>query len=138
MEDFRKILQSKNLSVTKPRLDILSTLKEAGEPLTIDELTKKLSLPSHTTTVYRSLRALVDSGLVYQTDFRNGAAYYEFQEHHHHHHITCTQCKTRISVNVCVKQHIPLIETDTSFSITSHLLEFFGLCSQCQILPYKK
>ncbi len=133
MNQFRDILISKNLSVTQARLDMLTTLSRIHEPCTIEQLGKLLTKPVHTTTLYRSLKTLVDAGIVYQTDFRDGAAYFEFQgEDHHHHHLTCTLCKRRITINVCIDHFIPALEKDSGYLVTGHLLELFGICPQCK------
>lgn len=139
MEDFEKIIRRHQLSVTTARIDILTTLASSREPLTIEQLGKKLTKSVHTTTLYRSLKILVDSGIVYQTDFRDRAAYYEFQgDHHHHHHMVCTQCKQRVSIELCIHDMIPSVETSTGFHVTSHLLELFGLCKNCKKVSHDK
>ena len=131
MQVYKHLLQEQGISVTSARVDILALLDKKHEPLTIEDLRKHLSSSVHQTTLYRSLKVLVEAGIVYQTDFRDGAAYFEYQGKNHHHHMVCTSCKKRVSVDLCIATEFPSIEKKTSFTITNHMLELFGLCEQC-------
>jgi len=128
---YEKLLKQHKLSVTQHRKTILKTLAGINHPVTIDELSKKIQTGMNQTTLYRSLRALVDVGLIYQTDFHEGVSYYEFQGEHHHHHITCTKCKNRESVDLCFQKDIAKIADKKSFTITNHIFELFGVCKNC-------
>ncbi len=126
------MIKEKGLSLTKNRIDILGTLDVHKKPLTIDDIKKNLKIKMNTSTIYRSLKILVDSGLVYQTDFREGVSYFEFHgENEHHHHIICTTCKKRESINVCIDKIFPSLEKQTHYKITNHIFEIFGLCKTC-------
>lgn len=130
---FKKLLQEKGVQVTKQRIAILNTLKEIGEPATIESLQKNLSDSINVTTLYRSLSLLVEKGIVYQTDFRKGVAYYEYQERQkHHHHLICTTCDRTQGISFCPQIPTEKIESENKFSITSHSFEIFGLCIDCQ------
>lgn len=130
------VLESVGLRVTPQRLAILGILRNAGEPVSIDTIQKKVGTRANYVTLYRVLKQFVESGLVYQTDFREGKAYFEYQESgHHHHHITCTGCGVREATDDChetadnyahVTRHTKKFRT-----IQSHTLEFFGTCVGC-------
>lgn len=129
---FTTLLKEKNISVTKQRLHILTTLQHLSKPVTIETIRASLHTPIDTATLYRSLSVLVQSGIVYQTDFREGVAYYELQgENHHHHHLVCTECKTKQGFDYCPALPIHDIQDKTGFSITNHIFELFGLCKKC-------
>lgn len=81
--------------------------------------------------MYRSLKKLVDAGIVYQTDFRDGVSYFELQGDNHHHHVVCTECKSRKSIDMCVNKNFNKVEKDTGYTITNHIFELFGLCENC-------
>lgn len=129
---YRKIIKEKGLSLTEKRVDILRTLDISKKPLTIDNLKKKLATKMDTSTIYRSLKVLVDSGLIYQTDFREGVSYFEFhRENEHHHHIICTACKKREVIDICMNKTFPALEKKMGYKITNHIFEIFGLCKNC-------
>lgn len=129
--DYSSIIKEKGLSVTSKRISLLEALGRINKPITIEELKKHLTTTMDTSTIYRSLRVLVDAGVIYQTDFRDGVSYFEFQGDNHHHHLVCTLCKQRRSIDVCVDSHFPALEKDTGFTITNHIFELFGLCENC-------
>jgi Fe2+ or Zn2+ uptake regulation protein len=125
-------LRAKGLKVTDGRVAVLHGLMHAHEPMVIDQIAHMV--PSlNVVTLYRMLKQFVDCGLVYQTDFRAGKAYFEYQEHHHH-HIVCTSCGAQESVEQCVPDtYVQRVASNAKkFSaITTHALEFFGVCNKC-------
>ena len=131
MNKYRTLLSSKNISVTEARLEILAFLEEHKGPVKIDDIAQSLGARAHQTTLYRSLKVLVEKGLVYQTDFHDGAAYYEYQGEHHHHHLICTSCKKKTPTDFCMSGAFADIEKKNTFIITNHVFELFGLCKNC-------
>lgn len=126
------LLKQFNIQVTEQRKAILQVLVRSKKPMTIEDIKKKLIREINTSTLYRSLSCLVDAGLVYQTDFREGVAYFEFQEtDHHHHHIICTQCGKRDAIEICFSHEFPRVADQTGYRITNHIFEIFGVCKKC-------
>ena len=124
------IIRNAGLSVTRQRLEILQALAGLSEPSTVEDIGRRVDNNINTSTLYRSLQALVAAGIVYQTDFRDVVAYFELQDKHHH-HVVCTNCRRRKPVSVCVDSKLPAVEKETGYTITSHVLELFGLCDDC-------
>ncbi len=85
------------------------------------------------TTVYRSLEALVAQGLVQEVVLGDGERRYELvHPGEHHHHLVCEGCRKSVHLDEClVEQFEETIKTNYGFQIKSHLLELFGLCSDC-------
>ncbi len=127
----KNLLKQHKLSVTQQRITILEALMELKKPVTIEQLVQQLPQKIDTSTVYRTLATFVEKGLVYQTDFREGVAYFEFQGDHHHHHITCTSCHERQKLDWCLSKQFPRISSETGYTITNHMFEIFGLCENC-------
>lgn len=127
---YEQLIKQKNLSVTKQRIALLKALDSVKEPVTIEYLKSHVDAPMDTSTLYRSLRALVDTGIVYQTDFRDGVSYFELQTEHHH-HIVCTQCKKRDAIDACLSEKFSGIEKRTGYTIHNHIFEIFGVCNDC-------
>lgn len=120
------------LKHTNGRISVLHILLKAKGPLTIEEIQKQLKENVHTVTLYRMLRQFVEKGIVYQTDLRTGKAYYELQREHHH-HVTCTNCGLQEEVKACVARLQKNAEKEVKnfTSISTHSLEFFGVCDKC-------
>ena len=86
------------------------------------------------TTVYRTLRLLVESGLAREVRFGDTATYYEHHYNHEHHdHMICTGCGTILeffSPELEATQDKMADKFD--FLPTHHSLRIWGLCSKCQ------
>lgn len=130
--DLEKILKEKHLKSTKNRIVVLNFLIKKHKPLTAEEISKELKI--NIVTVYRILDKLVLGGIVYQTDFRQGKSFFEYQdEHHHHHHIICEKCNHREAVDYClnIKDFAKIVDKSSFRKIDGHILEFFGICKKC-------
>lgn len=128
---YKKILQQHNISVTKQRVILLEILDKVQKPITIEEIRLHIKGDINVTTIYRSLKRLVDVGIIYQTDFRDGVSYFEFQGDNHHHHITCVECKSRDHIDICITDESLSIAEKKGYSVTNHIFELFGLCKEC-------
>ena len=95
------------------------------------------------TTVYRTLDILVDIGLVYKLDFGDGRARYELAistgQENHHHHLVCTNCKKVIDYDDFIDDEVELLQRTEkglsdkyNFNIKNHLIQFYGICSDCK------
>ena len=126
------LIRGKGLKVTAQRRVILGFLIRSAMPLSIEEVRENIGASANPVTVYRVLEQFVRAGLVYQTDFRSGKAYFEYQKSSHH-HIVCTECGMREEVEVCVQiDENELADASKQFAnVTSHALEFFGVCKHC-------
>ena len=133
-EILKKILKSNDLKVTKPRLALLSTLRQLAQPVTISEIlsTDSINAVMNQTTAYRSLEQMVAKKILYKTHFQGEAAHYEWQDTHHH-HITCSTCGYREAIDSCPNDFGDkiLIKKTNFSSIGNHVLEFFGTCQKC-------
>lgn len=126
------LIREKGLKVTAQRRAILDFLVRSATPLSIEEVRESIGSSANPVTVYRVLEQFVRAGLIYQTDFRNGKAYFEYQKTSHH-HIVCTECGVREEVEVCVEiDEERLAASSGTFAVVrSHALEFFGICKHC-------
>ena len=131
LSSIKTTLRAAGLRATKPRVEILAYLAKAGRPLDAETVTQAVS--AHLVTVYRTLQDLANQGIIYQTDFRTGKAYFEYQQKHHH-HIICLICGQQEAIDLCLpNQLLKQVKTRTKkFSaVKNHTLEFFGHCCQC-------
>lgn len=96
------------------------------------------------TTVYRTLDVLSGLGMVHKFDFGDGRARYELAqgpkgEHPHHHHLVCTSCNRVIDYTDFIDDEVELLRRTEkglgekyNFKITSHVIQFYGLCAKCR------
>lgn len=106
------------------------------EPMTAYELIEllgKKGIHVNKTTVYRELEFLKTNELVREISIMGLSARYE-PSGHHHHHLICTRCDKWLPIEVnesfikSVKQSVRKHKA----LLTDHLLEFFGVCSNCR------
>lgn len=55
---------------------------------------------------------------------------------HHHDHLICTRCGTIIEFeNDRIEMLQDRVAKQNGFRVTSHKMELYGLCSECQLAP---
>jgi Fur family ferric uptake transcriptional regulator len=132
--------------ITVAREAILDILSQTEEHLSAEEVylaVHKVYPNVGLTTVYRTLELLVHMGLVFKFDFGDGRARYELSEGpkgtRHHHHLVCTSCGRVIDYTDFIDDEIELLgrtekglSNKFGFKITNHLIQFYGLCDECQ------
>jgi len=127
-------LEEKNLKHTKQRDVILDAFLDARGHATSEELyrlVREVNSNIGYTTVYRTLKLLVDAGIAQERHFDDGIARYEI-EHDHHDHLVCLEC------GKIVEFESPLIEAtqeqiaaEHSFTLKRHRHELYGYCAHC-------
>lgn len=141
IDDFKKMIRSMNLKITAQRLLILSSLhdgdKKSGERhVTAQELFEKVSVRDSSVgfaTVYRFLRDLAANELVTEVRMGGHASRYELTPKEHHDHLTCTKCgKICEFENEKIEELQSQVAKYFGFNLTGHVLELFGVCSDCQ------
>jgi len=86
-------------------------------------------------TVYRTLIALTDAGLLDSIGQHDGEATYRLCGGHHHHHLVCTSCRRVEELEECDLTPIERrIATQHDFQVDGHTLTFHGLCGTCRDL----
>lgn len=129
-ELFTDILHKASIKATVARTGICGALTKERYPISIKELGKKVSAPDQS-TLYRSLKTLVDKGLVREILVDKAEARYEIAfGRKHHHHIICTDCGAIDDIDVCPPS-LPANASKRFSRITGHALEFFGVCKTC-------
>lgn len=132
--------------ITVGREAILEILTRADKHLSAEDIYLKVhaAYPAiGLTTVYRTLEILVNLGLVSKFDFGDGRARYELAEGSkksaHHHHLICTRCRRVIDYTDFMDDEAEFLERAEKglaqkygFDITSHLIQFYGLCEKCK------
>ncbi|QZZ23031.1 transcriptional repressor [Leptothermofonsia sichuanensis E412] len=114
-------------------LNLLKTLKRSisAQDLYVELRNREQSMGL--ATVYRALEALKLEGLVQTRTVSGGgeALYSLVQEDRHH--LTCLQCGGIIPIDGCPIHELEAqLNQSYQFKIYYHMLEFFGLCTQCQ------
>ncbi len=119
---------------TRSQECILKLLKTQKRSLSAQEIYSKLrrrDIPLGLATVYRSLDALKQEGVVIARTLANGESVYSCLQQHQH-YMTCVKCGTSIPINECPVHNLEdKLQQSHKFKIFYHTLEFFGLCDGC-------
>lgn len=134
MSDAPAVLRNAGLRATPKRAAIFGALASAATPRTAESLYASLPKPkANLATVYRTLESFEKAGLVRRVDLRHGHAHFELAGDEHH-HLVCTSCSKIEDFKDCDVAPLTkrVLKGSKKFNtITSHSLEFFGLCNSC-------
>ncbi|MFD4253069.1 Fur family transcriptional regulator [Amycolatopsis thermoflava] len=133
-EDFEAQLRAVSLRVTRPRLAVLSVLRDNPHVDTekvIELVRADLPTVSHQ-AVYDVLRALTDAGLIRRIQPAGANARYESRVGDNHHHVVCRSCGAIADVD-CTVGHAPCLTAsdDHGFVIDQAEVVFWGVCPDC-------
>lgn len=129
-------LKGKGFRLTKVRKAIIEVLDLARKPLSVAELTALLGrrgLMPHKTSIYRELNFMLSEGIVIKITFGEKQDRFELAAMEHHHHAVCEGCGEVEDIDC--GDGIRQIEEQLkgqSFRVSTHIIEFFGLCKKCQ------
>ena len=137
MQDSKKILSDKNVSITNPRILVLEALLDNKSPITVDELLTKLENQVAKSTLYRVLSDLKKINILQEfTNLENQSVVELLLDtDSHHHHLFCSDCGEIIDVEMAnefeekLSKEIKRIEKKFNFIIEDHRLELFGKCT---------
>lgn len=114
---------------------IFDVIKNSTNSLTAEEIYNDVSqnIDVNLSTVYRTLNNLVDKNLVTKVVRQDKIAYYELANDEHKHYLICDKCNNAYPTDMCDLDKIARkIKKETGFNITSHTLEFHGICPECK------
>ncbi len=136
IDDFKDMIRSLNLKVTTQRLLILESLYKGKTHMTAQALFERVEKKDSSigfATVYRFLKNLAEAGFVTEVRMGGGASRYELTSKKHHDHLTCVKCgKICEFENSDIEKLQEKVAEQFGFKLTSHVLELYGECSDCQ------
>jgi len=138
INELKKIVKQKGLKYTEQREIVLSILLNANKHLTAEEVyncIKEKNIESNIgiATVYRALNFLEDVNLITSITFGTDGKKYESNFKDHHDHLICTQCGKIVEfMDAEIEKRQEKIAKKNNFKVTSHSMQLYGLCSDCQ------
>ena len=129
------ILHYKNLSVTESRKKILSLFLRTDDAMAHGDIEMKAGEKFDRVTIYRTLNAFVDKGIIHAIPTSDNAVRYalckDCEEGHHHDnhvHFVCTNCSKTICLDDVVS---PNIELPTGYKPQTVEVVINGVCKDC-------
>ena len=132
----RRIKESGN-KLTHARLVVLEALENYdGHPTSADVLEQvgKIDESVGRASVFRTLDLFTQLSIIRPTYVATGAPQYVLMPDGHHHHIVCLNCNRTIEFEDCGLGGLEAeLEKRLNVKLTGHLLEFYGMCEDCQV-----
>ena len=135
---FKDLLKHNNLKFTKQREVVLKTLYNNDEHFTPESLYLLIKetypeLNVGIATVYRTLNLLEESSIVTSISFGSAGKKYELANKPHHDHLICKCCGLIVEFeNDDIETKQEEIASKNGFKLTSHLMQLYGICEDCQ------
>lgn len=129
-------LAKNGIRPTRARVAVMEALTKGSLPLSVEEVraypaVRKLDVDP--VTIYRILDVFVTTGLVKRIELGEGKFRYERADREHHHHVICTNCGSVRDVSRITETDLEsVVAKKTNYRVTSHSLEFYGLCPVCK------
>ena len=134
--DCKTELNEVELRATPARIALLQLLEKSDKPLDVQsmiEFLEKKDIATDPATVFRIVNMFTEKGLVKPIQLHEGKFRYELKNKADHHHLVCEKCGDIQDISDCSIDALEKeIEKMKQFKVTSHSLEFFGVCKSCQ------
>lgn len=136
LEQMTKVLREKGCRLTPQRLALLKIIARREGHYSVDQIYELIKIDFPTTslaTIYKTLSLLKDMGEVLELNFASAGSRYNGNKPYPHPHVICTRCGQILDSESRESAELSLeMARKTSFQITHHQLNFFGLCPICQ------
>ncbi|MBX3083665.1 MAG: transcriptional repressor [Anaerolineae bacterium] len=134
-----RALRNAGYKLTTPRLTIIEILEQYGGHLTstrLVDLVQERDPSIGRASVFRTLELMIKLGIIWPTLQGGSTVNYMLMPGGHHHHIICTNCNKLIEFADChLDGLIKSVQDEYGVRIDGHLLELYGVCSDCRALP---
>lgn len=128
-------LKHNNVRITPQRYAILEFLIDHDTHPTADDIYRALAdqFPSMSVaTVYNNLRLFTKLGLVKEMKYGDSSSRFDFASTEHYHAI-CSECGKIEDIYYPGLDDVEVVTSNlTGFEVSSHRLEIYGLCPDCQ------
>jgi len=137
VDRFRRYLRDRRLPVTRQRVLVAEVLLESRDHPSVEVLRRRLvERGEHVglATLYRTVDALVQSGLVREHDFGEGFKRYEpAEETSEHAHLVCRRCGGVVEFsNDRLERMLRMTADEQHFHYERHRVEIHGVCAACR------
>jgi len=129
------LIKEKGNRLTNQRIAVVKILSESRDhpsAETIYKMVKKNYPATSLATVYKTINLLKQYNEVMELGFADKGSRYDGFNPIPHPHVVCEKCGRIIDAKTDINLFTKDVSKETCFKITSHRLEFYGICPQCQ------
>ena len=135
-EHMLRKLEEQGFRITPQRIAVLKILAASEDHPSVEMIYEKVRREFPTTslaTIYKTVTLLRELNEVLELGFPEGSNRYDGNKPYPHPHVICTKCRRIIDPDLESLEGVTReLVSETGFKITSHRLDFFGLCPDCQ------
>lgn len=138
IELYLQELKEQGLKITPKRKATIGLFLKKKSYLSPQEVLEKLGndFPGiSSSTVYRILEELQDTGILVKIGHEDRQLYYSLcrMPDQHHHHFICRKCRRVEEVDLCnFKEFERVISKNLNCKVENHSVQLEGLCSHCK------
>lgn len=129
-------LREHKFRITPQRIAVLRILAGSRDHPSVEGIFDQVKKDFPTTslaTVYKTVTLLKQLNEVLELGVQDRGNRYDGNKPYPHPHLICTQCRKIIDPELESFEEVAKeLALETGFHITSHRLDFFGICSDCQ------
>lgn len=135
-QSWSRELKEFDLRATPARIAVLVFLGQTKEPVdvvTIADFLHRKKILTNPATIFRMMNTFTQKGITISVQFQEGKTRYELAGKGDHHHLICEKCGNIEDLENCILPSLEKsIQKNKHFLVKRHMLEFYGLCPQCQ------
>ena len=125
-------LEERGYRSTAPRRTLAAIIGSQQRHFTAEALRRQLPPAIGRATVYRTLKILVESGVLCRVMLEDGDLHYQLSHRGHHHHLLCVHCGASQDLTGCdIEDVLTATSARHGFELSGHWLEVYGRCRQC-------
>src|SRR5918996_2658092 len=130
-EQLMDALEERGYRDTTPRGAVVRAIAQKDRHFTAEELREQLPKVGRA-TVYRSLKLLVEAGVLCRVLLEDGNLHYQLSHRGHHHHLLCVECGASQDLLGCdIEDQLTRVADAHDFHMSGHWLEVYGWCQKC-------
>ncbi|TET82890.1 MAG: transcriptional repressor [Anaerolineales bacterium] len=137
LQEITTKLRNQGHRMTPQRMAVIKTLVSSEGHLNAEQVYDRVKVDFPMTslaTIYKTITMLKEMGELIELSFPNSGSHYDCLNPFPHSHHICTKCGDITDVDVSDLADLPQqFATRTGYKVTSHRLDFFGVCPQCQL-----
>jgi Fe2+ or Zn2+ uptake regulation protein len=125
-------LRDQGFKITSPRYQVIEHVAMREENFTAEELAAALA-PVGRATVYRTIKLLLEGGLICRIVLGDGSVCYRLSDKAHHHHLVCVSCGATEDIKLAdVEAVMARVRVSTRYDVVGHRIEVYGVCPACK------
>ena len=130
-QDIMAALEDRGYRSTATRRAIIRNLEGKQEGFTAEELNSELPGIGRA-TVFRTIKLLMEVGVICRLNLLDGAPRYSLARVGHHHHTVCVRCGNVGEFRATkVERLIRTLGNNVSGDIVGHRIELYIICERC-------